>query len=71
MYGAETDCEMCYSGVIVCWCVGVVWCVGIMEGYCVVVMCVGVLVCWCDVVCWDSGRIWTVGADMLFGWDGG
>jgi hypothetical protein len=33
---AETDCEMCYSGVM--------WCVGIVEGYGVVVMCVGVWV---------------------------
>jgi hypothetical protein len=41
---AETDCEMCYSGVIVWWCVGVTWRVGILEGYGVVVMCVGVLV---------------------------
>jgi hypothetical protein len=40
----ETDCEMCYSGVIVCGCVGVTWCVEIVEGYGVVVMFVGVWV---------------------------
>jgi hypothetical protein len=44
MLDAETDCEMCYSGVIVCWCVGVTWCVGIVQVYDVVVMCVGVWV---------------------------
>jgi hypothetical protein len=32
MSAAETDCEMCYSGVIVCWCVCVVWRVGIVGG---------------------------------------
>jgi hypothetical protein len=32
MSAAETDCEMCYSGVSVCWCVGVTWCVGRGEG---------------------------------------
>jgi hypothetical protein len=41
---AETDCEMRYSCVIVCWCVGVTWRVGIVEGYGVVVMCVGLWV---------------------------
>jgi hypothetical protein len=41
---AETDCEMCYNGVIVCWGVGVTWHVGIVEGYGVVVMCDGVWV---------------------------
>jgi hypothetical protein len=33
MSAAETDCEMCYSGVIVCGCVGVTWRVGIVGGY--------------------------------------
>jgi hypothetical protein len=33
MSAPETDCEMCYSCVIVCGCLRVMWRVGIIEGF--------------------------------------